>query len=114
VVVGADRIAGNGDVANKIGTYSVAVLARENGVPFFVAAPVSTLDLTLASGDQIPIEQRAAAEVTHVFGHRVAPEGTVVENPAFDVTPSRYVTAIITENGVARAPYEESLKKIVS
>jgi len=112
VIVGADRIAANGDTANKIGTYSVAVLARENGVPFFVAAPVSTLDLTLASGDQIPIEQRAAAEVTHVFGHRVAPEGTVVENPAFDVTPSRYVTAIITENGVARAPYEESLKKI--
>jgi methylthioribose-1-phosphate isomerase len=113
VVVGADRIAGNGDVANKIGTYSVAVLARENGVPFFVAAPVSTLDLTLASGDQIPIEQRAAAEVTHVFGHAVAPEGTAVQNPAFDVTPARYVTAIITENGVARAPYEESLRQIV-
>ena len=111
VVVGADRIAANGDVANKIGTYSVAVLAKENGVPFFVAAPVSTLDLTLASGDQIPIEQRAAAEVTHVFGHAVAPEGTAVQNPAFDVTPARYVTAIITENGVARAPYEESLKK---
>jgi len=113
VVVGADRIAGNGDVANKIGTYSVAVLAKENGVPFFVAAPVSTLDLTLASGDQIPIEQRAAAEVTHVFGHAVAPEGTAVENPAFDVTPARYVTAIVTENGVARAPYEESLKKML-
>jgi methylthioribose-1-phosphate isomerase len=113
VVVGADRIAGNGDVANKIGTYSVAVLAKENGVPFFVAAPVSTLDLTLASGDQIPIEQRAAAEVTHVFGHAVAPEGTEVQNPAFDVTPARYVTAIITENGVARAPYEESLKQML-
>jgi methylthioribose-1-phosphate isomerase len=113
VVVGADRIAGNGDVANKIGTYSVAVLAKENGVPFFVAAPVSTLDLTLASGDQIPIEQRAAAEVTHVFGHAVAPTGTEVQNPAFDVTPARYVTAIITENGVARAPYEESLKRMV-
>ncbi len=113
VVVGADRIAANGDVANKVGTYSVAVLAKENGVPFFVAAPVSTLDLTLASGDQIPIEQRAAAEVTHVFGHRVAPEGTAVQNPAFDVTPSRYVTAIITEHGVARAPYEESLRKMV-
>ena len=112
VVVGADRIAGNGDVANKIGTYSVAVLAKENGVPFFVAAPVSTLDLTLASGDQIPIEQ-AAAEVTLVFGHAVAPEGTAVQNPAFDVTPARYVTAIITENGVARAPYEESLKQMV-
>ena len=113
VVVGADRIAGNGDVANKIGTYSVAVLAKENGVPFFVAAPVSTLDLTLASGDQIPIEQRAAAEVTQVFGHAVAPEGTAVENPAFDVTPARYVTAIITENGIARAPYEVSLKQMV-
>jgi methylthioribose-1-phosphate isomerase len=110
VVVGADRIAANGDVANKIGTYSLAVLARENGVPFFVAAPISTLDLTLASGDQIPIEQRAASEVTHVFGVPVAPEGTAVENPAFDVTPNRYVTAIITERGVARAPYGESLR----
>src|SRR3954467_9348374 len=113
VVVGADRIAGNGDVANKVGTYSVAVLAKENGVPFYVAAPISTLDLTLKSGDQIPIEQRAAAEVTHVFGHPVAPVGTVVENPAFDVTPARYVTAIVTEKGVARAPFEESLKKLV-
>jgi methylthioribose-1-phosphate isomerase len=113
VVVGADRIAGNGDVANKIGTYSVAVLAKENNVPFFVAAPISTLDLALASGDQIPIEQRAASEVTHVFGHLVAPAGTTVENPAFDVTPSRYVTAIITERGVARAPYERSLRELV-
>ena len=113
VVVGADRIAANGDVANKIGTYSVAVLAKENGVPFYVAAPVSTLDLTLASGDLIPIEQRPAAEVTHVFGHPVAPAGTAVENPAFDVTPARYVTAIITEKGVARAPYEESLRGLV-
>lgn len=112
VVVGADRIASNGDVANKIGTYSVAVLAHENNVPFFVAAPISTLDLTLASGDQIPIEQRAAAEVTHVFGHAVAPDGTIVENPAFDVTPARYVSAIITEQGVARAPYTESLKRL--
>jgi methylthioribose-1-phosphate isomerase len=114
VVVGADRIAANGDVANKIGTYSVAVLAKENRIPFFVAAPISTLDLTLASGDLIPIEQRAAAEVTHVFGHAVAPAGTMVENPAFDVTPSRYVTAIITELGVAGAPYEESLRRLVS
>jgi methylthioribose-1-phosphate isomerase len=112
VVVGADRIAANGDVANKVGTYSVAVLAKENGVPFYVAAPISTLDLTLESGDKIPIEQRAAAEVTHVFGHAVAPEGTAVENPAFDVTPARYVAAIITEKGVARAPYEESLRKL--
>jgi methylthioribose-1-phosphate isomerase len=110
VVVGADRIAANGDVANKVGTYSVAVLAKENGVPFYVAAPLSTLDLTLASGDLIPIEQRSAAEVTHVFGHPVAPAGTAVQNPAFDVTPARYVTGIITENGVARAPYEISLK----
>jgi methylthioribose-1-phosphate isomerase len=112
VLVGADRIAANGDVANKIGTYGVAVLAHENQVPFFVAAPISTLDLTLASGDQIPIEQRAAAEVTHVFGHAVAPAGTAVENPAFDVTPARYVSAIITERGVARAPYSESLRRL--
>ena len=110
VVVGADRIAANGDVANKVGTYSVAVLAKENGVPFFVAAPISTLDLTLASGDAIPIEQRAASEVTHVFGVQVAPDQTRVENPAFDVTPNRYVSAIITERGVARAPYVESLR----
>jgi methylthioribose-1-phosphate isomerase len=114
VVVGADRIAANGDVANKIGTYSLAVLAKENGVPFYVAAPVSTLDLTLASGDSIPIEQRAAAEVTHVFGVAVAPENMAVENPAFDVTPARYVTAIVTENGVATPPYEESLRRVAS
>ena len=112
VVVGADRIAANGDVANKVGTYSVAVLAKENGVPFFVAAPISTLDLTLKSGDEIPIEQRAASEVTHVFGVQVAPDDTRVENPAFDVTPNRYVTAIITERGVARAPYGESLRAL--
>jgi methylthioribose-1-phosphate isomerase len=112
VVVGADRIAANGDVANKIGTYSVAVLAKENGVPFYVAAPISTLDLTLASGAQIPIEQRAASEVTHVFGVAVAPDGIPVENPAFDVTPNRYVTAIITERGVARTPYEQSLRAL--
>lgn len=114
VVVGADRIASNGDVANKIGTYSVAVLAKENGVPFYVAAPVSTLDLTLGSGDEIPIEQRPASEVTEVFGTPVAPEGTAVENPAFDVTPSKYVTAIITEKGVARAPYGESLRALAT
>ena len=114
VVVGADRIAGNGDVANKIGTYGVAVLAKENGIPFYVAAPVSTLDLTLSSGDQIPIEQRNRSEVTHVYGVAMAPDGIAVENPAFDVTPSRYVQAIITEKGVARAPYEESLRRLVS
>jgi methylthioribose-1-phosphate isomerase len=112
VIVGADRIARNGDVANKVGTYGVAVLAKENGVPFYVAAPISTLDLTLDSGDQIPIEQRPAKEVTEVFGVPVAPENVEVENPAFDVTPARYVTAIITEKGVARAPYEESLSAL--
>jgi methylthioribose-1-phosphate isomerase len=112
VVVGADRIAANGDVANKIGTYSVAVLAKENGIPFYVAAPVSTFDLTLASGDLIPIEQRSPDEVTHVFGVPVAPESIAAANPAFDVTPSRYVTAIVCERGVARAPYEESLRKL--
>jgi methylthioribose-1-phosphate isomerase len=112
VVVGADRIAANGDVANKIGTYSLAVLAKENNVPFYVAAPVSTFDLTLKSGDSIPIEQRSADEVTHVFGVPVAPENIAVENPAFDVTPARYVTAIISERGVARAPYVESLKRL--
>jgi methylthioribose-1-phosphate isomerase len=114
VVVGADRIAANGDVANKIGTYSVAVLAKENNVPFYVAAPISTLDLTLASGDQIPIEQRPAAEVTHVGGVHLAPEGIAVENPAFDVTPNRYVSGIITERGVARAPYNESLRALMT
>jgi methylthioribose-1-phosphate isomerase len=113
VVVGADRIAANGDVANKIGTYSVAVLAKENGVPFYVAAPVSTFDLTLASGDAIPIEQRSASEVTHIFGVAIAPENIAVENPAFDVTPARYITAIICERGVARPPYGESLRNMV-
>jgi len=112
VIVGADRIAANGDVANKIGTYSLAVLARENQAPFYVAAPISTIDLTLASGDEIPIEERPAEEVTHVFGVRVAPEGVAVRNPAFDVTPHRYVTAIITERGVAQPPYAESLARI--
>ncbi len=112
IVVGADRIAANGDVANKIGTYPLAVLAKENSVPFYVAAPISTLDLSLDDGDRIPIEQRAPSEVTEVFGVRVAPEGTAVENPAFDVTPNRYVTAIVTERGVARAPYTESLRAL--
>jgi methylthioribose-1-phosphate isomerase len=112
VVVGADRIAANGDVANKVGTYGVAVLAKENNVPFYVAAPTSTLDLTLRSGDEIPIEERAATEVTHVQGVHVAPDGIKVANPAFDVTPNRYVSAIITERGVATAPYEESLRRL--
>lgn len=114
VVVGADRIAANGDVVNKIGTYSVAVLAKENNVPFYVAAPISTLDLTLVSGELIPIEERAASEVTHVFGTPVAPEGIGVENPAFDMTPQRYVTAIITEKGVAYPPFVESLARLAA
>jgi methylthioribose-1-phosphate isomerase len=112
VIVGADRIAANGDVANKIGTYGVAVLAKENNVPFYVAAPISTLDLTLPDGTHIPIEERGAHEVTHVHGVRMAPEGAEVRNPAFDVTPNRYVTAIITERGVAREPYTDSLREL--
>jgi methylthioribose-1-phosphate isomerase len=112
VVVGADRIAANGDVANKVGTYGLAVLAKENNVPFYVAAPISTLDLTLPSGDAIPIEERAGKEVTHIQGVQIAPEGITVANPAFDVTPSRYVSAIITERGVAQVPYQESLQRL--
>ncbi len=109
VVVGADRIARNGDVANKIGTYGIAILAKEHGLPFYVAAPVSTLDLNTPSGEDIPIEERPAHEVTHLAGRRIAPEGTRARNPAFDVTPHRYVTAIICESGVARPPYATSL-----
>jgi methylthioribose-1-phosphate isomerase len=109
VVVGADRIARNGDVANKIGTYMVAVLARENQIPFYVAAPLSTIDLNTPTGEDIPIEQRGIEEVTDINGKRVAPAAVGVENPAFDVTPNRLVTAIITEAGVARAPFEDSL-----
>jgi methylthioribose-1-phosphate isomerase len=112
VVVGADRIAANGDVANKIGTYTVAVLARENGLPFYVAAPVSTFDLETPTGAGIPIEERAAEEITHHAGTRLAPLGVDVRNPAFDVTPHRYVTAIVCERGVARAPYTESLRAL--
>lgn len=114
VVVGADRIAANGDVANKIGTYQVAVLAREHGLPFYVAAPISTLDLSLASGDDIPIEERRGDEVTHLGGVQTAPDGIGVLNPAFDVTPAKYVTAIITECGIARPPYEESLRALTT
>jgi methylthioribose-1-phosphate isomerase len=113
VVVGADRIARNGDVANKIGTYTVAILAREHGIPFYVAAPVSTIDLETPDGSAIPIEERSADEITHHGGRRLAPAGVSVRNPAFDVTPARYVTAIVCERGVARAPYEESLRKLV-
>ena len=112
VIVGADRIAANGDVANKIGTYTVAVLAKENGIPFYVAAPVSTFDLATATGASIPIEERPEREVTHHAGHRLAPEGVGVRNPAFDVTPHRYVTAIVCERGVAREPYTESLRSL--
>jgi methylthioribose-1-phosphate isomerase len=112
VVVGADRIAANGDTANKIGTYSVAVLAKENHIPFYVAAPVSTLDLTLKNGDEIPIEERASHEVTHLRGLLIAPEGVAVRNPAFDVTPAKYITAIITERGLARGDYESALKTL--
>jgi len=112
VVVGADRIARNGDFANKIGTYSVAVLAKENGVPFYVAAPVSTFDLTMPTGASIPIEERSPEEVTHHGGRRLTPEGVSVRNPAFDVTPARYVTAIVCERGVARPPYDESLSAL--
>ena len=110
VVVGADRIAGNGDVANKIGTYMAAVLAKENNIPFYVAAPVSTLDLTLASGDEIPIEERSAEEVVNINNKRMAPEGIEVAHPAFDITPNKLVTAIITEEGIARPPFTESLR----
>jgi methylthioribose-1-phosphate isomerase len=112
VVVGADRIAANGDVANKIGTYTVAVLAKEHAIPFYVAAPWSTIDLATPDGDHIPIEQRSAREVTHVAGKQVTPDGVGIENPAFDVTPSRYVTAIITERGVAKSPFAASLQNM--
>jgi len=109
VLVGADRIAANGDVANKIGTYTLAVLAKENGIPFYVAAPVSTVDLATLAGSSIAIEERSPDEVTHHGGRRLAPEGVGVRNPAFDITPHRYVTAIVCERGVARPPYTESL-----
>jgi methylthioribose-1-phosphate isomerase len=114
IVVGADRIAANGDVANKIGTYTVAVLAKEHGIPFYVAAPISTVDLETPNGSGIPIEQRNAREVTHIAGKQMVPDGVGVENPAFDVTPAKYVAAIITERGVARAPYGESLRKLAA
>ncbi|MEK6726514.1 MAG: S-methyl-5-thioribose-1-phosphate isomerase [Deltaproteobacteria bacterium] len=112
VIVGADRIAANGDTANKIGTYSVAILAKEHNIPFYVAAPISTLDLSLKSGDEIPIEERNMREVTHVFNSQIAPDGVKVLNPAFDVTSNRYITAIITEKGVVKAPFEEGLKRL--
>jgi methylthioribose-1-phosphate isomerase len=112
--VGADRIAANGDAANKIGTYMVAVLARKHEIPFYVAAPITTLDLSLKSGQEIPIEQRDRKEVTHIRGQQLAPDGIEVSNPAFDVTPNDLITAIITDRGVARAPYTESLRKLMA
>jgi len=114
VIVGADRIAGNGDTANKIGTYMVAVLAHQHQIPFYVAAPISTIDLAIASGEGIPIEERDAKEVTHVRDHRLAPEGVNVQNFAFDVTPNELIAAIITDRGVARSPYGESLAALVA
>ena len=113
VVVGADRIASNGDTANKIGTYMVAVLAREHNIPFYVAAPISTIDLSLKTGEEIPIEERDTREVTHVREQQLAPEGIAVHNPAFDVTPNELIAAIITDKGVARQPFAESLKRLV-
>jgi methylthioribose-1-phosphate isomerase len=111
VVVGADRIVANGDTANKIGTYPVAVLAREHGIPFYVAAPLSTIDLATPEGRHIPIEERSAREVTHLAGSQLTPDGARIRNPAFDVTPHRFITGIITERGILRAPYTESLKR---
>jgi methylthioribose-1-phosphate isomerase len=113
VVTGADRIAANGDSANKIGTYQIAVLAKENNVPFYIAAPVSTFDLSIPDGDHIPIEERAASEVTHIQGVSIAPD-VQAAHPAFDVTPARYITAILTERGIARAPYAESLRALAN
>jgi methylthioribose-1-phosphate isomerase len=112
VIVGADRIAANGDTANKIGTYGVSILAKEHGIPFYVAAPWSTIDPATPHGDLIPIEQRSATEVTHSNGRQMTPHGVAIENPAFDVTPAKYVTAIITERGVLRAPYEQSIQNM--
>ncbi len=112
VIVGADRIAANGDVANKIGTYGVAVLAKEHGIPFYVAAPWATIDMATPTGEQIPIEERAASEVTHFNGRQITPSNAEIANPAFDVTPAKYVTAIVTERGVLRAPYERALQEM--
>ncbi|MDI3535239.1 MAG: methylthioribose-phosphate isomerase [Thermosediminibacterales bacterium] len=113
VIVGADRIAANGDTANKIGTYTLAVLAKENNIPFYIAAPVSTIDMSITTGDEIPIEERAHDEVTHIRDTVIAPEGVRVFNPAFDVTPHNLITAIITDKGVVRKPYEQTLKNLV-
>jgi methylthioribose-1-phosphate isomerase len=114
IIVGADRIALNGDVVNKIGTYSLSVLARENKVPFYVAAPLSTIDLSLKTGSMIPIEERGPKEVTHILGKEITPKGVKVFNPAFDLTPNRYITGIITEKGIIRKPYKENIKLVNS
>ena len=113
VITGADHIAANGDAANKIGTYTLAVLAKENDIPFYIAAPTSTIDASLKTGDEIPIEERSAGEVTHVLGMPIAPEGIAAYNPAFDVTPHRYITAIITEKGIIKEPFTESIRSIL-
>ena len=113
VITGADRVAANGDSANKIGTYSVAVLAAAHGIPFYIAAPVSTFDMSLVSGDEIPIEQRAAVEITEGFGRRTAPEGVDVYNPAFDVTPARLINGIITERGVIQPVTRDRILEVV-
>jgi len=112
VITGADRVAANGDAANKIGTYTLAVLAKENGIPFYIAAPVSTIDVSLKSGDEIPIEERRTEEITSINGKRIAPEGTRAANPAFDVTPHRYITALITDKGVIKRPYTAGIKAL--
>ena len=112
IVVGADRIAANGDVANKIGTYTLAILAKAHGIPFYVAAPFSTIDLDTPDGSKIPIEQRSPREITHMAGKQMTPDGVEIENPAFDVTPATYVTAIVTERGIVRAPYMEALRQL--
>ena len=113
VIVGADRIAANGDTANKVGTYSLAVLAKEHDIPFYVAAPTSTIDLGVSTGDDIEIEERAEEEVTYLKGQRIAAEGIGVRNPSFDVTPSRFLAGIVTEKGVVRAPFESALRAII-
>ena len=112
VITGADRIAANGDTANKIGTYQIAVLAKENRIPFYVAAPLSTIDMTVRNGDQIPIEERDPSEITHIKGRMIGPKGVKALNPAFDITPARYITAIITENGIVRPPFTTALKNL--
>jgi methylthioribose-1-phosphate isomerase len=113
VIVGADRIAANGDAANKIGTYNLSIIAKEHNIPFYVAAPVSTFDLNISSGDDIPIEERDSKEVTHIMGNKIAPDGVKVYNPAFDVTPAKNITAIVTEKGVINNPDTEKIKNVI-